>query len=113
MPRPAPVTNARRPSSRNDGVRGSVMPVSFAAVPALLSARQLSRLWRLLRGPSRPTDSTITAMAAAIMVNTPAVPYTDSRNVTAYPTRIELTLLQLKVKPTACARMRVGNNSAA
>ena len=52
-------------------------------------------------------------MAAAIMVNTPAVPYADSRNVTAYPTRIELTLLQLKVKPTAWARMRVGNSSAA
>jgi hypothetical protein len=61
--------------------------------------------------PSAPTITTMTNIADEISTNTAGTPECLSSAATQKPTKIELSRLQLKTKPTARAK-RVGYSSA-
>ena len=51
-------------------------------------------------------------MAAAMNAKTPLVPKSRKKNPIRKLVKIALSLLHEYTNPTACARIRVGNNSA-
>lgn len=107
-------TRAQRPAKpgvgewRNPGAGFAGTPDASVARCRWPYCEINSRARLLVRGPNIPIDKMIISIAIAIMAKTLGTPYVVSRNVTAYPTIMELTRLQLKVNPTAWARMRVG-----